>query len=521
MQLPGLVPVPPAIADQWVADGLWDGPGLRAGLEAWADRAPDRAAVIDDSGVWSYRRLADATGCAVGGLAARGIGEGRSVVVVAPLSAPAAATYAAVLRTGATAVMIDRRCGRADLLHACSLPGVALVVVEDELGAALDVRALGLPVCSFGDLLRAEPAGWSEPDPRAVAAVVFTSGTTSRPKGVAHSLNTVRSGARALAEVLELGPADGAFLSSPLASITGLVQLHMTLERGAALVLEDRFHPAESLGRLRAAGATVLGGAPIIVEELFRQAAAEDLQDLPLRRIVLGGAMVPREVLELATGRFGISPVRMYGASEVPCATGTLPSDEGEVRLSDDGAAARGTRLRTDGPVAGEVLVLGPMRCLGYLEPEENASAFTDDGWYRTGDLGAVQGDRLTVTGRLKEVVARKGMKISLPEVDEAARTLVGVQDAVAYGTPDPDTGERLVLAVHATRPDDIVFEDVVGQLMAAGLAKFKLPEQVVVWDSPFPRTESGKVQRRLLGEQESTRRVLLAPRLRQADGPR
>ncbi len=520
MQLPGLVPFPADVAREWVDDGLWSGPGLAEGLEAWADRTPDRVAVVDASGDWTYRRFADAVGRAVGGLHERGVGAGEGVVVVASLSASAAATYCAVVRLGATAVMVDRRCGRADVVHAGSLPQVSLVVVEDGLGASLDVAALGLATCDPSALLQAEPGSWSEPDPTAVAAVVFTSGTTSRPKGVAHSLDTLRSGARSLADVLELGPDDAAFLSSPLASITGLVQLHMTLERGAALVLEDRFERAGSLARLRAAGATVLGGAPIIVEELFRQAAQEDLQDLPLRRIVLGGAMIPREVLEIATGRYGISPVRMYGASEVPCATGTRPSDVGEVRLSDDGAAARGTRLCTDGPVDGEVLVLGPMRCLGYLDPEENAAAFTVDGWYRTGDLGTVAEDRLTVTGRLKEVVSRKGLKISLPEVDEAARALPGIEEAVAYGTADPETGERLVLAVRTEQPDAVVFEEVTATLLAAGLAKFKLPEQVVVWDEPFPRTESGKVQRRLLGEQETGRPVLLAPRLRQAPAP-
>ena len=257
-------------------------------------------------------------------------------------------------------------------------------------------------------------SGWEERDPSLPAAIVFTSGTTSRPKAVVHSLDTLRSGARNMADIVEMTDRDVAFLSTPLASITGLVQTHLTTERGAGLLLEDRFEAASSLARLRAEGATVLGGAPVIIEELFKQAQAEDLHDLPLRTMALGGAMIPREILELAVERYGIRPVRVYGSSEVPVSTGTLPTDEGEGRIADDGACARGTEVRILGDQPGELLLRGPMRMLGYLDEGDNAEAFTDGGWYRTGDLGRFEGGRLTVTGRLKEIVSRKGLKISL-----------------------------------------------------------------------------------------------------------
>nr|WP_275693478.1 hypothetical protein [Nocardioides sp. TF02-7] len=117
------------------------------------------------------------------------------------------------------------------------------------------------------------------------------------------------------------------------------------------------------------------------------------------------------------------------------------------------------------------------------------------------------------MTGRLKEVVVRKGLKISLPEVDAVARTLPGVVEAVGYAVPDPATGERLALALHGADLDGLAFESVVDHLLAAGLAKWKLPEEVVVWDAPLPRTTSGKVQRRRL-DGGGVRR-LLAPRLR------
>jgi acyl-CoA synthetase (AMP-forming)/AMP-acid ligase II len=287
------------------------------------------------------------------------------------------------------------------------------------------------------------------------------------------------------------------------------------LDRGAGLILEDRFDPASSLARLRRHRATVIGGAPVIVEQLFRRADSEGLTSLPLRAMALGGTMIPRSVLEIAVDRYGILPVRMYGASEIPSATGTLPSDSGTARLGDDGAPARGVEVRVDGNAPGELLVRGPMRFLGYLDAADNAAAFVDGGFFRTGDLGRLAAGRLTVTGRLRDVVARKGMKISLAEIDEAAGALPGVEEATAYGLPDEETGERLVLAIHVREARPVNFDNIIGHLRARGLATWKLPEQIVVWDDPLPRTESGKISRPAVADDKAARETLFAARLR------
>lgn len=515
-QLNGAVPIPAELRARYAEAGLWDDAPLRDGLEAAAQRAPGRVAIADRETSWTYAELERSVARGVARLRREGVLPGAAVLVVAPLIASAVCAYHAIIRAGGVAMFLDRRCGPADVQHAAGLPGVALVVSTTALAGKLGLADTGRPFITFDELLAGPAASrdWPEPDPSAVAAVVFTSGTTSTPKGVAHSLNTLRAGARNMALALGLTEADVAFLATPLASITGFVQVHLTLDRGAGLVLEDRFEPAESLARLRANGSTVLGGAPVIVEELFREAAARNVRRLPLRAICLGGTMIPREVLELAVDRYGITPVRVYGSSEVPCATGTLPADEGEARVRDDGACCPGTEVRTDGEVPGELLVRGPMRFLGYLGAGHNDGAFTPGGWYRTGDLARLADGRLTVTGRLTEVVARKGLKISLAEVDLAAGSLAGVEEVAAYAVPDEETGERLALALRVHDPDSVEFEQVIDQLLGAGLARWKLPEQIVVWESPLPRTASGKIQRRLVAEDAGPRRTLLAPRL-------
>jgi non-ribosomal peptide synthetase component E (peptide arylation enzyme) len=163
---------------------------------------------------------------------------------------------------------------------------------------------------------------------------------------------------------------------------------------------------------------------------------------------------------------------------------------------------------------AGQARGVGAVHFLGYLSPADNRAAFVEGGWFRTGDLGVIDRGRLTITGRAKEIVARKGMKISLAEVDEAVLALPGVEEAASYGVPDSQTGERLALAVRCRDPAT-EFDAIAGRLLAGGLAKWKLPEQVVFWDEPLPRTASGKIQRQALADGGRGRPSGMAPRLR------
>jgi acyl-CoA synthetase (AMP-forming)/AMP-acid ligase II len=516
VKLVGAEPIPGDVRDTYIETGLWNDTLIRDGVELQARLRPSKTAVIDETSRWSYDKLEHAIARATGHLRRLGVGEGSVVLVVAPLVAGAVAAYHAVVRSGGVAVMLDRRAGRADVVHAIDSADIALIVATSELCERLELAITGLPVTTFDQLISSDELcrDWTEPNSERPIAVVFTSGTTSRPKGVVHSLNTLRSAARNMAEAVQLTEEDAAFLSSPLASVTGLVQIHLTLDRGAALLLEEHFDPAHSLVRIQQEQATVLGGAPVILEGLLRHAESQGVASLPLRTISLGGAMLPRPLLDLAVERYGITPVRMYGCSEAPCATSTLPVDVGENRVCDDGACARATELRTDGKVSGELLIRGPVRFLGYLDANDNAEAFNVGGWYRTGDIGRYERGRLTVTGRLRETVSRKGLKISLAEIDAMMSSMPGVDESVAFGLPDHETGERLAIALYAAEPDVIEFDAVTEWLLHAGLAKWKLPEQIVVWDRPLPRTQSGKIQRHLVADGHGRRTSLLAPRL-------
>lgn len=286
--------VPAPLREHYLAEGYWNAVALRDGVESVAAATPDRVAVIDGGAVWTYRALEERVSSAVGFLRARGARCGTAVVVVTPITVAGVVAFLAVLRTGAVAMMLDRRCGRADVELAARHDDVRLVLSAADFAAGADLARTGRPVADLDDLVAAATPDrdWAEPDPEQPAAVLFTSGSTSRPKGVVHSLNTLRAGGFNWGHPLIAGPDDIAYVASPLASVTGLIQTLRMLECGGALLLDDRFAPAASLARLCANGASLIGSPPIIVEELIRQAVAEDRPELPVRAIALGGAMV-------------------------------------------------------------------------------------------------------------------------------------------------------------------------------------------------------------------------------------
>jgi acyl-CoA synthetase (AMP-forming)/AMP-acid ligase II len=514
------MPVPAERADRYRAAQLWDDRRLADGIESAAARNPDAFAVADNDRRLTWRELSQRVNAGVAAFAAAGLRPGAGVVLVSGNSAEGVVAYHAILRTGAICIALDRRCGAGDLRHALDVagPDAAVVLPGRESARLLEglagIRSIALEALAQAPATASGERAAPEPDRDAPAVVLFTSGTTSRPKAVIHSLNTLTAGARNMARVTGADANAIAFLVSPLTSISGIMQMHLVADQHAALVLEDRFDAEAALDRINAHRATLLGGAPVIAERLLRAAAARADRRIALRTLALGGAMLPRPLLELATDIFGIAVARVYGSSEAPNTTGSLPEDDRAKRLLDDGALLPGSELRVGSREhAQEGLLRGPAVFLGYVDPGDNAAAF-EDGWYRTGDAVELAADRLTVVGRLKDVVNRNGLKISLAEVDGALARLPGAIEYACFGVPDEATGERLAVAIRADPGCEIALEAVTAHLQSAGLAVRKLPEQLVIWQEPLPRTASGKIIRNRLVMESAGKPSLFAARL-------
>jgi cyclohexanecarboxylate-CoA ligase len=266
----------------------------------------------------------------------------------------------------------------------------------------------------------------------------------------------------------------------------------------------ERWDPPRAIELIERERVTYMVGAPTFLQDLL--AHADQRYDLnSLRLFSCGGAGVSPELMRRARERFPRCVAkRVYGSTEFPTLTTTDADDalshgidtEGraiwpaEVRIVDESGAAVANNRE------GEVQGRGPECFVGYLDAALNAEAFAADGWFRTGDLGVLDdAGYLRITGRLKDIVIRKGEKISVKEVEDLIAEHPAVAEVVVIPRADEQTGER-ACAVVRLRPNTVIDLASLTEFLAArGLAKLKWPEQIEIV-ADFPRTESGKILR-------------------------
>ncbi|MCW2914491.1 MAG: coA-dependent ligase [Actinomycetia bacterium] len=356
----------------------------------------------------------------------------------------------------------------------------------------------------FGDLIthdRRKRSALTRPgDP---CLVLFTSGTTSRPKGAVHSSATLLAETRQLADAWGLGWEDVAYMAAPLQHITGVLNaMTIPLLVGACAVIAERWDPERAVRDMARYGVTYSAGATVFLQELTEAARAAGLR-LPLRMFACGGAAVPRVVLERSEEQ-GIPAARVYGMTELPTVTVMNRSHPFEVRAETDGAVAPGVEVRVvdddDRPLppgaAGELLVRGPERMLGYLDAASNEAAIDPAGWLRTGDVGRVDdAGFVTVTGRLKDIINRGGEKFSTRDIEDLLLGHPAVRQAAVVPGPDQRFGEVPVAFVVLEGPDEIPVDELTGHLQGAGLARQKTPVEWHFLDT-LPMTPSGKVKK-------------------------
>ncbi|MEN8649258.1 AMP-binding protein [Streptomyces sp. 21So2-11] len=339
-------------------------------------------------------------------------------------------------------------------------------------------------------------------DGTAVRWIYWTSGTTSDPKGVQHTDRSLLAGGSCLAHALHLEPDDIGSIAFPYAHIGGPDYLVMLLLYGFPAVLFEHFALPAALDEYRRHGVTVAGGSTAFYSMFLsaqRERPAEKL--IPtLRLLAGGGAPKPPEIYHAVVRELGCQLTHGYGMTEVPMITMGAPDDTAENLATTEGRPPPGMEIRItadDGkplPTGddGEVRLRGEAVCRGYLEPAQNAEAFDTDGFLITGDLGHLTaGGHLVLTGRLKDVIIRKGENISAKEIEDLLHQHPDVGDAAVVGLPDPARGE-LVCAVIEQPPGarPLTLEGITAQLRAAGLSVHKLPERLEIVDA-LPRNEA------------------------------
>ncbi len=429
---------------------------------------------------------------------------GDRVVVQVDKSADAVALYVACLRTGAVFVPLNTAYTPTEVAGFVADADPSLFVGRPDTELPADVRSETLGTRgggSLADLASPDPA---EPVARGGddwAAMLYTSGTTGRSKGAMLSCTNLVSNARALAAAWRFAPDDVLLHVLPTFHVHGLfVALHCCFAVGATVRLHERFDPDAVVRDLPAS--TVFMGVPTHYHRLLTHPGLDADLCRDVRLFTSGSAPLPAHEHQAFSERTGHRIVERYGMTETMILTSN-PYD-GDRVAGTVGFPLEGIELRVaaeDGRsvptgATGTVEVRGPNVFLGYWHrPEATAQAVRSDGWFVTGDVGALDGEgRLTLAGRASDLIISGGYNVYPKEIELVLDRAPGVDESAVIGLPDPDLGEVVVAVLVADGPLDEA------AVLAAcdGLARFKRPRRLVVVDE-LPRNAMGKVQKAAL----------------------
>ncbi|MEU0542917.1 AMP-binding protein [Nocardia sp. NPDC005978] len=426
-----------------------------------------------------------------------GIRAGDRVAIMSSNRPEFVLAVLALWRIGAAAVLISPAYKHDEVAHALAVTGATRGIGDHPVLAGL------LPVRHLDDPIEPAAHTFPDPDPAADAVLVFSSGTTGMPKAVRHTHASLTTAVRQWRDVLGLTATDRMQIATPPSHILGLLNIVTALEAGTWLRLHRRFDLGTVLTCIQDDRITVEMAVAPIALALAGHPDIERYDLSSLRFIMWGATPVTAAVAETVTRRTGVGWLPAYGASELPV---IACNPIGAARLDSVGKAAPGVTLRVVSLETGECLPdkeIGEIQCrsesvmAGYLPAEATAGAFAD-GWYRTGDIGWIDGDGwLRITDRAKEMIKVRGFQVAPAEIEAVLLEHPAVTDCAVFGEPDARDGEAIVAAVVTTA--DVPSPDLI-DLVGARLATYKRPRRVV-YVPEIPRLPSGKALRRVLKE--------------------
>ncbi|MBF9071953.1 AMP-binding protein [Streptacidiphilus fuscans] len=495
-----------------------------------AESAPQRTALHGTAGQsWSYAALRDHASTVAARLRAAGIGAGERVLLIAPSVPEFVAAYYGVLSIGAIAVTANTMAPAPELEYIGTDAGISLVIGWHAVSPAPAVAAAAVGV-PYWELQR-ELAGLTAEDLTAeglatdevtavapvpapadadtddTAAILYTSGTTGRPKGAMLTHGNLHACASIYQRIHRLGPDDRAGIALPLFHVYGQACILATTMRvGASLSLLPRFDPHEMLAVIRDRRLTTTAGVPTMWNALLHAAGDADPADFAsLRLASSGGASLPGEIKRAFEERFGCTILEGYGLTETtgsatvqvagrPVAVGSvgapIPDCEIAVRSLDGAELAPGE--------IGEVHVRGPVVMKGYWGRPEATAEVLHDGWLATGDLGRIDdAGELHIVDRKKELVIRGGYNVYPREVEEVLYEHPDVVEAAVIGVPDAHYGEEVAAAI-ALRPGASPDAAALRAWAKERLSAYKVPHLVAFVDT-LPKGATGKILKRAI----------------------
>jgi acyl-CoA synthetase (AMP-forming)/AMP-acid ligase II/acyl carrier protein len=503
------------------------GSALLAPIAHYIELNPQAAALIDPNGmVLSHQELWSQIEACRLRLEEAGISPEEIVAVLVPQGALQMIAVTGVMSHCACAPL-QPRTTVAEVTSLLRRLGASALITSPEFDAeSRAAEAEGLTV--FWARAEQSPSEWkirraASPvqlrNARSDAKLIFaTSATTSTPKLAPLSERNLEAGTAPRRSSLRLTAADRLLLMTSLSHITGVENALAQLQCGGTVIATGGFEPAAYLGWLRSLKPTWYACAPTVHQAALVQLLREPLDSpVSLRFIQSAGAALPDNVRQRLEQILQIPVFNDYGMTEAcPIAFDAfLPGG----RVANSAGRSCGLEIRIVGPtgepaapgVEGEITVRGPAVFSGYLDDPDASRAAFQDGWFKTGDLGHLDGDgNLFVTGRRKEMINRGGEKVAPSEVDAVIASHPAVLEAAAFAVPHPTLGEDVACAVVLrTSVESPLSVGELRRFAASQLARFKVPNRIYFVDE-IPRGELGKPQRWVLAERLGSKRSAL-----------
>jgi cyclohexanecarboxylate-CoA ligase len=324
--------------------------------------------------------------------------------------------------------------------------------------------------------------------------LLYTSGTTAAPKGVPHSYHTMLSNARLGVPEHRLSADDRILSAAPFTHLFGLYALHCAWSCGAASVLLQQFSPADLSETIQKQKPTALWTAPAHIAAVRAQGLFDKHDWSSLKLAIMSGSACPPQLVRDFSQRVkGCAVTQLWGMTETQGALYTRPGDALEAHCGSAGRPSPGTEVRI---VDGELQVRGCLLFPGFFDNDAaNESAFTADGWYRTGDLASVDAaGNYAITGRVKDIINRGGVKFNPRDVEDLLDSHPKVLQSAVVPMPDPILGEKAcVFVVLRKKEESVRLEELAEYLLGKNIAKNKLPEKLVIVEQ-MPLTPTRKV---------------------------
>src|SRR5437762_2833963 len=523
----------------YLAAGHWDSSTLAGRVADHARARPDDLAVVDERGRYRYGQLRDDASALASFLRDRGVDAASFVSVQLPNRYETVVVAAAVQSLGATINPLLPNYRAHELQHVFTTARPAVIFTPGdyrgfdhrtlvrEVAAASGVAPVHVVVGdrAFDDQIAYEyciestaPHDLDAGDAELISELIFTSGTEATPKAIMHTEQTANFSVRVAHTDLGITNDDVVWMPSPVGHSTGFnYGLRFALYHGIPLVLQDQWDAAAAVELVLREGCSYTLAATPFLHDLTETARRSGTSLDSLRCFGCGGAPVPPPLVDAAAQQ-GIQCLRLYGSTEVLVGTWNRPQSTVDQRRSTDGVAMSHVEIMIvddDGnPVAantpGEIVTRGPNTSVGLFgDAARTAATYRPDGFVKSGDIATLDHDGyLTMVSRKKEIIIRGGLNIAPREIEELLVAMPEIERAAVIGLPDERLGERMCACVVLRPGAQIDLPTVVDRLQAGGLAKFKLPQRLEVFDvfSPPAPAKSQNHERVALFPKERAR---------------